>query len=248
MYGGGRGSFSSKLIASKLSNNARKRGFAQADNYTKRIKAAANTKKLENNTLNQMYSMGNNAAKAKAAANAQAAKNKAARKQAEANQAARNEAARKQAEANQAARNEAARKQAEANQAAKNEAARKQAEGNQGSANLTITNRMTEAVGKLLGTTPKVETAVSETVSAANGVQEAATQMKQNNSSSAASALVSETSTAVAKANNAVNNSKKLLNLAKNVNAIATRLRNMTTTSGGKRRTRRKHCTRRRRN
>ena len=218
MYGGGRGSFSSKLIASKLSNNARKRGFAQADNYTKRIKAAANTKKLENNTLNQMYSMGNNAAKAKAAANAQAAKNK------------------------------AARKQAEANQAAKNEAARKQAEGNQGSANLTITNRMTEAVGKLLGTTPKVETAVSETVSAANGVQEAATQMKQNNSSSAASALVSETSTAVAKANNAVNNSKKLLNLAKNVNAIATRLRNMTTTSGGKRRTRRKHCTRRRRN
>ena len=218
MYGGGRGSFSSKLIASKLSNNARKRGFAQADNYTKRIKAAANTKKLENNTLNQMYSMGNNAAKAKAAANAQAAKNKAARKQAEANQAARNEAARKQAEANQ------------------------------GSANLTITNRMTEAVGELLGTAPKVETAVSETVSAANGVQEAATQMKQNNSSSAASALVSETSTAVAKANNAVNNSKKLLNLAKNVNAIATRLRNMTKTAGGKRRSRRKHRTRRRRN
>jgi hypothetical protein len=77
-------------------------------------------------------------------------------------------------------------------------------------------------------------------------IEEAAKRMEQSiPTPAAASALVSETQTAVAQANAAVNKSKNLLKLAENANAIAKKLRNMTSTAGGRRR---RHRTHRRRN
>jgi hypothetical protein len=117
----------------------------------------------------------------------------------------------------------------------------------QAAKNTKASKSIVAQVGNLFTAAPEVEKAVNKTVIAAEKAQKAATQMEQSiPTPAAASALVSETSAAVVQANNAVNKSKKLLNLAKNVNAIANRLRSMTSTSGGKRRTRRRRTHRRR--
>lgn len=116
---------------------------------------------------------------------------------------------------------------------------------NKAAANAQASKSIVSKVTNLFSTAPAVETAVNKTMIAAENAQEAAIQMEQSiPTPAAASALVGETQTAVAQATVAANKSKNLLNLAKNVNAIANRLRSMTSTSGGRRRRR----THRRRN